>query len=106
MENFDSENGAKKELLERTKISRNITSDRVGALKDTSFHIQIEIEGLKGENTQLSLAKKDCLAKLKDESTVLQKRLQQKTKDMRDGREKNENFIHSIEDMKEQTIAR
>lgn len=68
--------------------------------------LEREIENLKVVMITLGLEQKEHETTLNKEEDLLQGEVQKRTKEMRDNRETNENMLHQIEEMKEQTVIR
>lgn len=68
--------------------------------------LEREIENLKVVMITLGLEQKEHETTLNKEEDLLQGEVQKRTKEMRDNRETNENMLHEIEEMKEQTVIR
>ena len=65
-----------------------------------------DIDHLEERNAHLRVRKKDQYASHDTEHTLINAEIQKKTKELRDGREKNKNILDEIEEMKEQIITR
>lgn len=64
------------------------------------------IDRLEERNAHLRVRKKDQYASHDTEHTVMTSEIQNKTKELRDSREKNKNMTDEIEEMKEQIVTR